>query len=246
MQIYWFEQTEGDLPASNDWLSESEFETLFALRFPKRRADWRLGRWTAKRAVASVLGGSDDHASLRNIVICPAGTGEPRVNVVGCEKPVTISLSHRDGRGACAVAFGAQALGCDLELIEAKSDAFISDYFTSEEQELVASVTPALEPLAASLLWSAKESALKALHVGLRADTRSAAVNVALQNVTASSVCDWQHFLVLSSDSRMFYGWWHCKENVLRTVVTDTSAGPPFEILPDVVVVPQKGCTSEV
>jgi 4'-phosphopantetheinyl transferase len=232
MQIYWFEQTEGDLPASNDWLSETEFETLFALRFPKRRTDWRLGRWTAKRAVASVLGASDDHGSLRNIVIGPAVTGEPRVNVVGCEKPVTISLSHRDGRGACAVALGTPALGCDLELVETKSEAFISDYFTLEEQELVSSVTSALKPLAASLLWSAKESALKALHVGLRADTRSVTVNTALHKVSASSVCDWQHFLVSCSDSRMFCGWWHCKGDLLRTVVSDKSAGPPFELLP--------------
>jgi len=29
-------------------------------------------------------------------------------------------------------------IGCDLEVVEPRSDAFVADYFTSEEQALIA------------------------------------------------------------------------------------------------------------
>ena len=52
---HWLEQTEADLPAANDWLSAGERLRLDGMRFAKRHADWRLGRWTAKRALAAYL-----------------------------------------------------------------------------------------------------------------------------------------------------------------------------------------------
>ena len=51
-QAYWLEQTEADVPAVNEWLSAEERARLADLRFHKRWTEWRLGRWTAKRAVA--------------------------------------------------------------------------------------------------------------------------------------------------------------------------------------------------
>ena len=56
------------------------------------------------------------------------------------ERPetVTISISHRDGIAICAVTAGNVMLGCDLELVETRSTAFIADYFTKTEQELIA------------------------------------------------------------------------------------------------------------
>src|SRR5271157_5967895 len=55
MDVYWLEQAEADVPEGNDWLSASEAVRLNAMRFAKRRADWRLGRCTANRAVAAYL-----------------------------------------------------------------------------------------------------------------------------------------------------------------------------------------------
>ena len=55
MDVYWLEQVEGDVPPNDDWLSASEAACLARLRFAKRRADWRLGRWTAKCAVSEYL-----------------------------------------------------------------------------------------------------------------------------------------------------------------------------------------------
>ena len=100
----------------------------------------------------------------------------PKCVLRGRAETVTISISHRNGIAICAVAVGIVKLGCDLEIIEARSDAFIADYFTAEEQELIAQGRQEDRLLLVSLLWSAKESALKALHVGLRADTRSVEV----------------------------------------------------------------------
>src|SRR5271165_470275 len=178
MDVYWLEQAEGDVPAENDWLSASEAVRLNAMRFAKRRADWRLGRWTAKRAVAAYLDVPGHSQALANIEIRPAASGAPEVFVLKTAAPATISLSHRDGTALCAVAPSGTALGCDLELIETRSDGFVADYFTAEEQALVARVSSEDRPRLLALLWSAKESALKALHEGLRLDTRSLTVSL--------------------------------------------------------------------
>jgi hypothetical protein len=52
VDLYWLEQSEADVPAHNDWLSVRERAFLDTIRFAKRRGDWRLGRWAAKRALA--------------------------------------------------------------------------------------------------------------------------------------------------------------------------------------------------
>jgi len=70
--IYWLGQTQADIPAGNDWLSVSECVCLNGLHFAKRRDDWRLGRWTAKCAVASFLNLPADAQGLARIEICPA------------------------------------------------------------------------------------------------------------------------------------------------------------------------------
>ena len=69
------------------------------------------------------------------------------------------------------------ALGCDLELVEPRSDRFVADYLTAAEQQLVLGAGPERD-LVANLIWSAKESALKVLRVGLRRDTRSVEVTL--------------------------------------------------------------------
>ena len=138
MDIYWLEQTESQVPHGNDWLSTAEAEVLRGLRFAKRRADWRLGRWTAKNAVAMRFGAQLEPAGLHNIEIRPAASGAPEVFFEGERAPLSISLSHRAGFGACAVGTPGMALGCDLEFVEPHSATFAADYFSVEEQELVA------------------------------------------------------------------------------------------------------------
>ena len=115
--------------------------------------------------------------ALREIEIRPASSGAPEVFIANEPAAVTVSISHRSGAAICAVAMTGVELGCDQEVIEARSEAFVADYFTESEQALVARVCEAERSRLVTLLWSAKESALKALREGLRLDTRSVTVS---------------------------------------------------------------------
>src|SRR5271157_882648 len=85
------EQAEGNVPAENDWLSASEAVRLNAMRFAKRRADWRLGRWTAKRAVAAYLDVPGHPQALANIEVHAAPSGAPEVFILNTAAPAAIS-----------------------------------------------------------------------------------------------------------------------------------------------------------
>ena len=77
------------------------------------------------------------------------------------------------------MAWGESAIGCDLELVEPRSEAFVRDYFTVPEQCCVGAVPDGEESwLRANLLWSAKESVLRVLETGLRRDTRSVEIAI--------------------------------------------------------------------
>src|SRR5581483_4429484 len=176
MDVYWLEQVEADVPTADDWLSESEQERLLTMRFPKRRSDWRLGRWTAKCALAAYFGVSEQDLSEFEVQSRPSGAPYPLFR--SKTAPADISLSHRSGRALCAVASQPIALGCDIELIEPRSDSFLKDYFTAEEQALVHHAVVEDRARVVTMLWSAKESASKALQAGLTIDTRSVVVTV--------------------------------------------------------------------
>ncbi len=222
--VYWLEKTEADVPAENDWLSIEESVCLNGLRFAKRRADWRLGRWTAKCAVASLLKMPADPPALAKIEIRPAPSGAPEVFFTNDPLPVTVSISHRSGNAMCAVAWSGVDLGCDLEVIEPRSEAFVADYFTQDEQALVAQVGGAERDRLLTLLWSAKESALKALREGLRLDTRSVAVTPV---DGAFDLNGWSP-LQVCADGRSFQGWWQPAHSVVRTIVADPPSDSPI------------------
>jgi hypothetical protein len=54
MQVYLLEQRKENVPQSNDWLGERERDHVRTLPSSKRRADWVLGRWAEKCAIASI------------------------------------------------------------------------------------------------------------------------------------------------------------------------------------------------
>lgn len=252
--MFWLQQTEADVPANNDWLCANEALCLSGMRFPKRRGDWRLGRWTAKRAFAAYWGCSAESRLLSEIEIRSALSGAPEVVLAGKPAAASISLSHRAGKAMVAVSGPGVALGCDLEIVEPRSEEFVADYFTSEEQALVAATSVPDRPALLALLWSAKESALKALHEGLRLDTRSVLVNLAGNPqvsrdrqqtssppglatwLPAASNCgqnDWGALQVrcINRDHTL-HGWWHCTGGLVRTVVADPPPLRPVWIDP--------------
>jgi 4'-phosphopantetheinyl transferase len=223
--VYWLEQTEANVPAENDWLSTSESIFLNGLGFAKRRADWRLGRWTAKCAVASFLNLLADPQALAKIEIRPALSGAPEVSLANEPAAVTISISHRSGTAICAVTLSGGELGCDLEVIEPRSEVFVADYFTHDEQALVAQARKAERSRLLALLWSAKESALKALREGLRLDTRSVVVGPVDERFDFNG---WSPLQVRCADGRSFHGWWQQAHSVVRTLVANPPPDSPI------------------
>jgi len=227
METYWLEQTETDLPPHDDWLSSGEAALLSRMRFAKRRADWRLGRWTAKCAAAVYLALPRDPRSLREIVVRPAPSGAPELFVVNRPAAVTISISHRVGIAVCAIAMCGVALGCDLELIETRSGSFVADYFTSKEQELILREPEEDRPRLAAVLWSAKESTLKALREGLRLDTRCVAVTFDTQT-NHEHAAGWQPLQVCCARGEILQGWWQSTGQLVRTLVSAPAPLPPL------------------
>ena len=167
-------------PSPEAWLSDAELERLARFRFPKRRGEWLLGRFTAKTLVAASLERRGARSQrLRSIEIVPEPSGAPLVRDVeaGTRLPVSLSLSHSAGRALAALLFtdlpGSErcSVGADLELVEPRSEGFLQDFLTEGERAEVASLSPPERPARANGIWSAKESVLKALKLGLTVDT---------------------------------------------------------------------------
>jgi 4'-phosphopantetheinyl transferase len=220
---WWLARGEDQLPAATDWLSAAERGAAAALRYPKRRTDFLLGRWTLKLAVAKVLGWPDDPDVLARIESRPAPTGAPRLYVDGQPAGHGVSLSDRAGCAVCLVAARAVPVGCDVELVEPRSDAFVSDYFTEAEQRLAGPPGP-LRDTAANLIWSAKESALKVMGTGLRQDTRSVEVDVTELSPPERT---WSALLARTAAGEAFPGWWRRSGTFLVTACWPGGGPPP-------------------
>jgi acetyl/propionyl-CoA carboxylase alpha subunit/4'-phosphopantetheinyl transferase EntD len=212
-----------EVPPGDLWLGEHERAVVAALRFPKRRTDWLRGRYAAKRAAASWLGRPSDAADLARVEVLAGDTGAPHLHCDG-EPPLALSLSHSAGWALAAVAPPEVALGCDLELVETRSEAFLADYLTGHEQALVGAAEPWDRPRWASLIWCVKECALKALREGLRLDTRS----VELMVRRGEAERGW--FPVgarVVSDGQTFEGWWRPHGDLLACVLGAPGLEPP-------------------
>ena len=144
---------------------------------------------------------------------------------------VCISLSHRDGVALCTVS-SESAFGCDLESVETRSSAFVSDYYTAEERALIESSGPEEHDQLATLLWSAKESTLKALRLGLSVDTREVCVRLPNTIVTSESwpeplplarhradVLHWRPLAASHAGTQSFDGWWRREKHLIRTII---------------------------
>ncbi|HYN65849.1 MAG TPA: 4'-phosphopantetheinyl transferase superfamily protein [Ornithinibacter sp.] len=232
---HWWAGHEDALPEGLEWLSARERARLDAMRFTKRRNEYLLRRWVGKRTVAARVGLATDPAALARIEVLNRMTGAPYVAIEGAEGQWDISLSDRAG---CAVAvIGASgagepaALGIDLEVVEPRSDEFVTDFLTRAEQDWVrgpAAADPRLgQDAAANLVWSAKEAALKVLRVGLRADTRSVEITVGSE----PRADGWAPFTAARRGGPVMPGWWRRDGVYLLTVSAQGHLDPP-RVLP--------------
>ncbi|HXP21781.1 MAG TPA: 4'-phosphopantetheinyl transferase superfamily protein [Streptosporangiaceae bacterium] len=204
MLTWWLARPEERLPGGTGWLTPAERSVAARMRYAKRRTDFLLSRWTLKLAVARILGWPADDAGLTRIEARSAADGAPELFADGRPVARGISLTDRAGWAACLVADRPAAIGCDLELVEPRSDAFVRDYLTDAERDLVLAAGQARD-VAANLIWSAKESALKVLRTGLRRDTRS--VEVTVRDLMPPEHA-WSPLLARTSEDALFPGWW--------------------------------------
>jgi 4'-phosphopantetheinyl transferase len=203
-------------------MSAWEREHAATLRFAKRLQDWKLGRWTSKLAITRYL-----QAKPAELDIRISRDGAPEPLLAGQPAPISLSISHSHGVALAAVGEPGLALGCDLEFVEAHTVEFVVDYFTDTEVALMNSAPREAQPLICTLIWSAKESALKSLRDGLRRDTRTVAVR-------PESLIDgntWTRLSIACTDpARTLEGWWKLDGGFVMTVAEGKLPDPPVEI----------------
>lgn len=234
MSVLYCVTTYADVPAGDAWLAAGERARLAAMPVPKRRADFRLGRFAAKRALALLL---RDPRPLSQIEIRAADDGAPEAWLDGSPLPIALSLSHSGGLALCAFAAGGSKLGCDIEGIEPRSASFVADCLTTEERAALDAATAEARQELVSVFWSAKESSLKALRTGLRRDVRS--VTVRLTSSTCAGGwrrmalrCESDPELGANADIRLS-GYWRRLPQVVVTVACELSQIEPVELLFD-------------
>jgi 4'-phosphopantetheinyl transferase len=234
----WLATGEHEVPADDVWLAPAEAARSARYRFTKRRTEYRLRRWAGKRAVAALAGLDPVPDRLAAIEVLNRPSGAPYVQVEGEPLGVDVSLTDRAGWAVCLIGqgvsrgsggVGGAQVGVDLEIVEPRSDAFVDDFLTASERHHVRRRPDRGEHDAATnLIWSAKESALKVLRTGLRADTRSVEVHL-----TGDARADgWAPLEVHAARGALrLPGWWRRDGVFLLTVAYDAPAEPP-QVLP--------------
>ncbi|MBN1936520.1 MAG: 4'-phosphopantetheinyl transferase superfamily protein [Anaerolineae bacterium] len=254
--IYWLSCAMDEVPLDGEGISpslsfpsEQERAVCQGFRFAKRRDEWLLGRWTAKQLLRRSLA-EYKNVPLAEIAVANDPDGAPYYRVDGQRLPLCLSISHRAGRALCALS-GTHAVGADLERIEPREPAFVEDFFTVSENAQVRAASDVTRNLLVTLIWSAKESALKVLRQGLRIDTRKIEItfdesldeiqmsSVKRQTSTEYAIRNTQHYPwhPLHVEFRLpnaprFAAWWQIDGPNVLTLVAAIPAGSTD--LPDI------------
>jgi 4'-phosphopantetheinyl transferase len=150
--------------------------------------------------------------------------------------PVEISLSHRNGTAVCAIGPRNASFGCDVELVENRDSVFVTDYFTPEEQEAVRQVPDRDQSRVITVIWSTKESALKALRTGLRLDTRSIAVQMNDSLISCGfnngNTSEWTSVAASGPEREIFVGWFRLDGELVKTLLSAMPVSCPTPLFP--------------
>ncbi len=218
----WLAARQEELPGGEAWLTYSEREVLGRFRVPKRRGDWLLGRWVSKRAL--VLAGEAVRES--DVAILASASGAPEAFVRARPARVSLSLTHSHGVAVAALGPAGIRIGIDLEAIEERAPGFLGDWFTPAEQAFVAEAGAGEAALAATLVWSAKESVMKALREGLRIPPKAVEVSPGRGPVDGS----WRPFVARGPGQAAWQGWWKGEAGFVLCAVASPASGPPQPI----------------
>lgn len=216
----WLSRCSAEVPANDDWLGPAERCVLATLRTERRRDDWRLGRFGAKAAVGAWLS-----VPTEGIEILAADDGAPEAWIGHERAAVSLSISHSAGRSLVVVASAPNVVGCDLEVVEPRSGAFVREWLTPPEHGLLAAYGEDHRARLANLMWTGKEAAAKALRQGLRLDVRGAVVAPAdaggTEGVWRALRVDWQ------DGAGTMTGWWRIEHRWVMAVVGRPAPAPP-------------------
>jgi 4'-phosphopantetheinyl transferase len=227
--IYWalVQAGRASLEKPEEFLSPSELAKYGSLRFPKRRQEWLLGRFTGKRLVHDLP--AFQSFRLADIEIHNMPDGAPFIVLPGQPgTPGCLTISHCEQAALCGFVSGQNLrIGADLEKIELRSRAFVEDYFTRVEHDLVESFPEELRISLVNLIWSAKESMLKALGVGLHWDTRQVEVwQVDGLFPVHPNTGEWQRMKLgdCQDTGRRWEGWWKSTGDFVLTLAAYTTS----------------------
>jgi len=218
-------------------LSEQEQLRLMELKTVKRRSDWLIGRWTAKHLIQSYIERQTGVQLLMNTLTvvndpdgAPRAVLDLRIPILDCDldlkskiQNLKLSVSHCDGHAFCALSdtCGIQ-IGADIEHIEPRAAAFAEDYFTAHELDQLCAAPLDSRDTIVTLIWSAKEAALKALRLGLTVDTRTISCTVAPAPQVQAA---WAALGIrcapglLGEHEYDFQGWWRQFDRYVLTIV---------------------------
>ena len=215
-------------------LTPTELDHYNGYYSPRRRRDWLLGRWTAKHLIREHLARiAGFRPCFTAFTIAQDPSGAPYVKglvpALTCHGdrriPLGISISHSHCHALCAVASGrgqtAPRLGADIELVQPQDDLLTGNFFTPDEHAAIITAMPVGVDLITTATRSAKESVLKATHVGLRADPHT--VQCILRPLRPRM---WTPFQIEFREPlppvtgqgcrQSFGGWWRIIESRLR------------------------------
>ena len=165
-RVSWHSAGMDSLPADDSWMDEAEAQRIGTMVYAKRRMESTLSRHTAKTTLARALELGHDPRSLARVAIRNAADGAPEAFLDGQPADVVVAMTDRADWAVCAVLHGPARVGCDLELVEPRSDAFIRDYFTAAECDLAMAVEDEERHLRANLIWSTEACSVLKLHPG--------------------------------------------------------------------------------
>ena len=241
--IEWLVQSNAAHPAlsrglpPDGLLSESELRRFESLRAEKRRRDWLLGRWTAKQLLRAyveqrtaalvpldtlIVESDPDGAPRIEIGDWRLEIGRPAFNLQSLIANLQLSISHCDGLAFCAISDGAGVqIGADIEKVEPRGPGFANDYFTAEELVQLRTATLDRRDTVTTLIWSAKEAALKALRLGLTVDTRAVACTLgtpAPYEIGWAPLAVYCDPLLLGRRVDGLSGWWRVVDGYVLTL----------------------------
>jgi len=161
------------------------------------------------------------------VAIVASASGAPEAVLPnGYPIGICLSLTHSHGVAVAALGPAGIRLGVDLEAIEERPATFLGDWFTPAEQSFVAESEAGTAALAATLVWSAKESVMKALREGLRIPPK--AVDVAPDRGPADG--SWRPFAARGPGEKSWQGWWRAEAGFVLCAVASPASGPPRPI----------------